>query len=499
MAAAIEQEFGELDVTIAVAVPFRVVDEPAEAHECLFHFLVAVEPFLLAGADVRHPAVGQFLRRIVEPFVLALGERVMIDRGFDKVTGHVAFMVTTAFGRPTRMPAVLRIAQRPRSLQIPIWLLRSQNPGNPILQRRRHQFLRLDNVCVALRIHHQCEAHGLDGLMHPRIGEHVPLMAGVRLATQRLRGLDEIINTALALCQIGAVDVINAVRNPVHNQRLGARVPERTVNLVALRIDDIQSVRGRRQIHNDVQQGGRAQRTVDRRQLEHVLTRCGERRRRFQLVYVGKHDSARPGGLAPGHARPSGSRLQQFHRAGQIRLSAKNHIAILARDDLGRKGGGFPGISNPPFEDAGGERTVRIHLQSQLRGLHFIKRRHVELVARYAQAGHVGYENKVAAVPELHAVCLRQAHTTVVIPPVNLNLLRADRRVKARRRRHNGEIHTGRYHVLSSIGLLLEHDHSGFNGRDVHALRSAVLVGHLPHMANECLRHEIIREAQRVV
>src|ERR1039458_4816624 len=67
--------------------------EPAEAHERLLHFLVAVIPVLLARPEVGHPAIPKLLRGVVQPFVLSFGQRVMVDRGFDEVTRDVSFMI----------------------------------------------------------------------------------------------------------------------------------------------------------------------------------------------------------------------------------------------------------------------------------------------------------------------------------------------------------------------------------------------------------------------
>src|SRR5215467_11623524 len=89
----IQKELGELNVGIAATLAFHVIHEAAEAHQCLLHLLMAVEPFLLGGTDVRNPAVGKFLGGIVEPQVRAAGKRVMVDCRFDKVSGNIAFVI----------------------------------------------------------------------------------------------------------------------------------------------------------------------------------------------------------------------------------------------------------------------------------------------------------------------------------------------------------------------------------------------------------------------
>ena len=91
-----------------------------------------------------------------------------------------------------------RCASVKRGLQIAVRLLRGEDFGNPIVQRRLHFFLGGDDVRVALRVHHQREAHGLDGLMHPGVGERIADVRPVRLAAQRLAGFDEIVNAAVA-------------------------------------------------------------------------------------------------------------------------------------------------------------------------------------------------------------------------------------------------------------------------------------------------------------
>ena len=90
---------------------FHVVDEAAEAHQRLLHFLVAVEPRLLARADVRHPAIGEFLRGVVEPQVLAAGQRVVIDRGLDEIAGDVAFVIAAIRGRSSASGHFVAIAR----------------------------------------------------------------------------------------------------------------------------------------------------------------------------------------------------------------------------------------------------------------------------------------------------------------------------------------------------------------------------------------------------
>ncbi len=123
-------------------IPFLIVDEASESHQCLLHLLVAVEPVLLARPDVRNPAVSQFLGRVVQAQILAIGERVVIDGRLDEVSGDVPFVVAAMIGRPSFRPG-LAIGQDICSLQIAVRHLCRQNDRNPALQGRAHQLLRL--------------------------------------------------------------------------------------------------------------------------------------------------------------------------------------------------------------------------------------------------------------------------------------------------------------------------------------------------------------------
>ena len=137
-AARIEQELGESDVRVAAVIAFLIVDEAAETHQRLLHLLVTVEPLLLARTDVRDPAVGQFLRGVVQAKIFAVGQRVVIDRGFDEVAGDIAFMIAAMIGRPALRP-ILAIGQNIGGLQVAIRHLRGEDDRNPALQRRAHQ------------------------------------------------------------------------------------------------------------------------------------------------------------------------------------------------------------------------------------------------------------------------------------------------------------------------------------------------------------------------
>ena len=376
-APAIEQKFRELDVAVAVAAALHVVHETAEPHERLLHFLVAVEPFLFARPDVRHPAIRQFFRRIVKPLVLAAGKRVMIDGRLDEIAGGVALVIAAALRRPSLAPDI-GVAERPRGLQIAVRLLRGEDFRDPILQRRLHFVLRGDDVRVALRIHHQRDAHGFDRLMNPRVRENVAFLRSMRFAAQRLRRLDKIVNAAVALAgrDVGPVDLVNAMRNPVHDERLCPRVPQQAVNLVRLRINHIEPLRRWRGHHLHAQCGRRAQIAIARSQLENIIARFRKNRRRVERARVFKSRAARPGILVPQNFRRQ-IRLQKFYRAGQIRFAVEHHVAIHAGGNCWRKIRRFARIQNAPLQNARGKIAVPVHFQPEFRRRDFVERRHV--------------------------------------------------------------------------------------------------------------------------
>ena len=63
---------------------------------------------------------------------------------------------------------------------------------------------------------------------------------------QRLRRFDKVVDSALALLQVRPVDLVDAMRDPVHNQSLRPDVPQPAVDLEVLREDRSQvGCRGR--------------------------------------------------------------------------------------------------------------------------------------------------------------------------------------------------------------------------------------------------------------
>lgn len=66
----VRRELRQRNVSVAAIIALHVIYEPAKAHECLFHFLMSVEPLLFPGADIGNLAVGEFFSRVVKAQIL---------------------------------------------------------------------------------------------------------------------------------------------------------------------------------------------------------------------------------------------------------------------------------------------------------------------------------------------------------------------------------------------------------------------------------------------
>jgi hypothetical protein len=130
-------------------------------------------------------------------------------------------------------------------------MLRGQDLRDPVLERRAHLLLRRDDVFVALRVDHQGQAHRLDRLVHPRVREDLGLVRGVRFAAQRLGRLEEVVDPAVTPPRgnVGAIALVDAIRNPRGDQRLHPGSPEPVRHRVAPRHHRLELRRRRRQFH----------------------------------------------------------------------------------------------------------------------------------------------------------------------------------------------------------------------------------------------------------
>src|SRR4029077_17074756 len=147
----------------------------------------------------------------------------------EEITGHIPFVFASMARRPALRPAVA-ICECVSRLQVAVRLLRPQTFRNPVVECGLHLFLRREDFPIAMRIHHEGDAHGFNCLMHPGVSEDVTFVPSMGLAAQCFGRFDEIIYPALTLSEIGAVDIINAMWNPIYDDGLGARVPKGTVN-----------------------------------------------------------------------------------------------------------------------------------------------------------------------------------------------------------------------------------------------------------------------------
>ena len=236
-------------------------------------------------------------------------------------------------------------------------MLRGQDLRDPVLEGRAQLLLRRDDLLIALRVDHQRQADGLDRLVHPRVREDVALVRGVRFAAQGLRGLDEVVDAAVASPggDVGAVALVDAVRNPRGDQGLDPGRPERARHRVGPRDHETELLGRRRQLHLHDEGRGRFRRTVVGRHLDDVLARRREQSRRHERLRVGERDRARTGHLAPGHGR-GGPWWWRRRRGGlrgratrealparlladagprvQIRLAVAHHHAVRSGDSV---------------------------------------------------------------------------------------------------------------------------------------------------------------------
>ncbi len=295
--------------------PGPVLD-PGFLSMSLLHLLVPVVPRLLRrGADVIRPAVAELLCRVVQTEILAFRHHVVVDRRLDEVAGDVALMIPPVGHGPSlhpgsppacgRLVGARRVAQGERGLQVAVGMLRGQDLRDPVLEGRAQLLLRRDDLLIALGVDHQGQADGLDRLVHPRVREDVALVRGVRFAAQSLRGLDEVVDAAVASPggDVGAVALVDAVRNPRGDQGLDPGRPERARHRVGPRDHEAELLGRRRQLHFHDEGRGRFRRTVVGRHLDDVLARRREQGRGHERLRVGERDRARTGHPAPGHGR----------------------------------------------------------------------------------------------------------------------------------------------------------------------------------------------------
>jgi len=68
---------------------------------------MSIVPFNLIGtrANVLYPTVGQFFGSIVQTSVFAFGQGVVVNGGFYKIAGHIAFVIAPVTRRPAAGPA----------------------------------------------------------------------------------------------------------------------------------------------------------------------------------------------------------------------------------------------------------------------------------------------------------------------------------------------------------------------------------------------------------
>ncbi len=271
-----------------------------------------------------------------------------------------------------------------------------------------------------MRVDHQGDAHGLDRLVDPGIGEDIALVAGVGFAAQGLAGFDKVVDAALAFLQVGALAIVDDVRDPVGDQRLGAGVPQRTIDAVGLGIDDIEPPGRWGGLGTDMQLRGRNLAVGVADQLKDVGAGRREGGRSDRRRRIGKGNGAQARDLAPQH-QGIAIRGQGVDLAHQIGLAATDDDAVDTGGDHRRKGRNRPCAHHPPLQDAGGIVAVGDDLQSQLVGGHRLKGRRVEGIARQAQTLGIFHRGPGRAGPVQQAAGFRCAHALPVHPPIDLD------------------------------------------------------------------------------
>ena len=135
--------------------------------------------------------------------------------------------------RPSRLFA--RVAQRDPRLEITVLFLGGQDQRDPLVQFLAERRLGILNLPVAVGIPGESDAHRLNRVQHPGVGEGITDVGPAGTARILLPRLDEILNSAFA--KIWAIDLSHAMWDPVDNQCLGSRFPKRTCQYVVTRED----------------------------------------------------------------------------------------------------------------------------------------------------------------------------------------------------------------------------------------------------------------------
>ena len=167
---------------------------------------------------------------MIQPKIFAIRAQVVGDGRLKEIAGNITLVITPTSWRPA-----LPVAQRESRLDVAVGFPGGQDPGNPILKRCFHEVPGFDYFLIALWIDHEGNTDRLNRVINPGIGEHVASVRSMRLASQLVGGVNEVVDTAFLQVRVG--NLINAMGNPVHDQGFRSVAPKRTVDRVALSID----------------------------------------------------------------------------------------------------------------------------------------------------------------------------------------------------------------------------------------------------------------------
>src|SRR5262249_1898245 len=124
-------------------------------------------------------------------------------------------------------------------------------------------------------------------------------MEASRLATQFLAGLDKVVDSTRPDFDIRAVDLVDAVRDPVDDQGFESWVPKGAVELVGFCVDRFERFSWRRFLDGNCEAGGVRSLPVVCGELQYVRSRRREFRGCDQRFGIGEGHLARSGLFAP--------------------------------------------------------------------------------------------------------------------------------------------------------------------------------------------------------
>ena len=255
-----------------------------------------------------------------------------------------------SLGRYPALRPRLAIGKRKGGLKIAVGFLRGQDDGNPAFEGGSHMILCGEYLGIAAGVDHERQAHRFNRLMDPCVGEDIALMRAMLLAAQCLGGFHEVVDTTLPCREIGPLTIGNAMRDPVDDQGLNPSIPERIIDRVWRRIDDIQAAFRWRS--HDAYADARGNRLAGGHGChpQHVFANLRETRACFGCGGILERRLARAAFFVPAqHVALAG--FEPANLCGEIGAPTKNHAAIDPRIYDRRQHGLRSCRPHPPASD----------------------------------------------------------------------------------------------------------------------------------------------------